>query len=249
MPLVAFALPGRLPPRGGISFLRRRIIGLRMRDGLQARCTVDEAWSFIEVFALRHYDATGIDWLALQTIVDVGANVGASTLWLTRRAPESRIVAVEPNPDAFRRLEHNVALNRLEERVELVPAAIGGDTGVRYLTLEAHSSLLAKVTTKSGNGSPIVTQLSLADLLQHTSVTSLDLLKLDCEGSEYDILLAADHETLRRVAAIVGEYHPVPDHAPGDIARHLLDEGFRCRVRGGPMLGHFVATRASSLIR
>jgi hypothetical protein len=36
-----------------------------------------------------------------------------------------------------------------------------------------------------------------------------DLLKLDCEGAEFDALLSADDETLRRAQRIILEFHRI----------------------------------------
>jgi hypothetical protein len=49
-----------------------------------------------------------------------------------------------------------------------------------------------------------------------------DLLKLDCEGSEYEILYSASEATLARIAAINMEYQVgLNQHHPAELQHYL----------------------------
>jgi len=58
-----------------------------------------------------------------------------------------------------------------------------------------------------------------------------DLLKMDCEGAEYDIFEAVDERTLACVERIVLEYHPHPDRDVRSITDKLGRAGFAVTVR------------------
>jgi hypothetical protein len=55
-------------------------------------------------------------------------------------------------------------------------------------------------------------------LIHRTSLESLDLIKIDTEGAEYDILTAFPTEVLQRVNWIIGELH---DHKDFDLLAYL----------------------------
>jgi FkbM family methyltransferase len=243
-PLTWLALPSRLPPRAGIDSLARRRVVVRIRGGERATCRLDEFFSFVEVFVLREYDHPSIDWKRVRTIVDVGANVGAATIWFARRCRNAEIVAVEPARGTLARLEANLRTNRLENRVSVVPAALSGRTGSAYLS-ENGSSVYAQTRTTSSPGTERVEALSLADLLDRYGLDEVDVLKLDCEGAEFDALLACDEELLSRVRTIVGEYHGEGRNVLS-LAERLERAGFATHFEGTAELGLFAAHRSGS---
>jgi FkbM family methyltransferase len=240
-PLAWLALPSRLPPAGGIESLAGRRIVVRLRDGRRAECRLDEFFSFVEVFVLREYDHPGIDWSNVRTVVDVGANVGAATLWFARRSRQAAIVAVEPAPESLVTLEANLRTNGLGNRVRVVPAALSGRTGSVFLTRNG-SSVYAQTAGVPSPGAERVQAVALPELLELCELGQVDVLKLDCEGAEFDGLLACDEPLLRRVGAIVGEYHG-DGHDLTYLAQHLERAGFATEFQGTAELGLFAALR------
>jgi hypothetical protein len=57
----------------------------------------------------------------------------------------------------------------------------------------------------------------------------IDLLKVDCEGSEYRIILDSPVAAWRGIENVLLEYHPDPRHSWSDIALFLEDQGFDVR--------------------
>ncbi len=85
-----------------------------------------------------------------------------------------------------------------------------------------------------------VTLITLDDVFERFDVKQCDLLKLDCEGAEYDILFAAREETLAKVRNIALEYHVgLEDYSPEELKTFLQRQGFeitrfsRSDVEGG----------------
>lgn len=66
-------------------------------------------------------------------------------------------------------------------------------------------ALLSPDAARAGVG---VESVTLASLLEREQLDRVDLLKLDIEGSEYEILESVPVAVLRRVRAVVMEYHP-----------------------------------------
>jgi FkbM family methyltransferase len=123
-----------------LQLLRREISFQRngfMWSGLTS-CSITQ-----EIFINDHYQDADLDQLmgrlkvhtdfTRPVIVNVGANLGDVVLPLTRTG--KRIIAVEPNPETFARLEHNVRQNGLQERVTCCPCAIAEQEGTVELVM------------------------------------------------------------------------------------------------------------------
>lgn len=242
----------RCPPRRFLSTssLARQWLTLRLRSGTSIRCRINECMAFVEVFVLRDYDIPDFDWQSVRTIVDVGANIGIATVWFAQRAKEARILAVEPSPAALPALESNLGTNLLNARVTIVALALGGTPGVGYL-MTSGSTVEARVTSSSlphARTDQPVAVTTLEQLLSDRQLSSVDVLKLDCEGAEYDVLLSVNATLLGRIDTIVGEYHQVDGYQPSDLKLHLELCGFSVRLRPhprDPTLGRFIARRAA----
>jgi hypothetical protein len=78
---------------------------------------------FLEVFAAGEYRG---EWAQCKTIVDVGANIGAASLYFWLHAPDARIIAIEPNTANLERLRLNLA--QVPGAV-ILPKALAGQRG------------------------------------------------------------------------------------------------------------------------
>ena len=239
--------PSRIPPRQGLfgKRLGRCKVTLRLRNGYRLKCRLDELEGYYAAFVNREYENAVPDWPAVDTIVDVGANVGAASLWFARSAPAARIVAVEPSPDVFSRLVANIRRSGLQRRVTPVAAAVGAGPGLATVMSETWSVL---TSTQPGlkAGRPAVGRITLDQLLEHVGVGSSSVLKLDAEGAEWETLLSASKPALRAFQAIVAEYHPVPGHEVSELQTHLERAGFTVQLTEKPgNAGMLVASRVS----
>ena len=122
--------------------------------------------------------------------VDVGANIGAYTLFVAARAGASaRILAVEPQPEIFDRLTYNIQQNPFGT-VKAVACAVADKPGELQLFLDPRNKGESSVKiVGSGQAKAIpVPAVTLLDLLNTEGFTKLDAIKLDVEGAE-DIIL------------------------------------------------------------
>ena len=198
-----------------------------MSDGSTIRCRLQDADDVISVYVDSDYGRLNVPWGELRSIVDIGATTGSFTLWAARQSPDARIVAVEPNPEVYPYLVGNVEANRLSGRVTCLGAALGPASGVASIQVRGGYTTQTRFAPHEGGGGPTVRQLSLEELLEETKTLRADLLKVDCEGCEYDVLLGASRQLLGRFSNIVCEYHPIEQRDRADLVTHLTGAGFQ----------------------
>ena len=164
-------------------------------------------------------------------VVDVGANVGVFAIWAATRLQASRVLAIEPSAATARCLTANVERNRLGE-VEVLRLALGGQSGSRELHARGMPSMSTLFRSDPYGGeflreSERVQVVTLDEIFERCKVTQCDLLKLDCEGSEYEILFNASPATLARIHYIAGEYHlGMNEYGVADLRAFLESSGF-----------------------
>jgi FkbM family methyltransferase len=151
-------------------------------------------------------------------LIDLGAHIGLTSLWLARRYGYSTIIAVEPSPSNARLACMNLENNNI--KAEIVEAAIGPIDGTMFFD-DNEISNLGHISAK---GRPIQ-MLSMQTLLQRIPTgESIELVKMDIEGGE-EALLQGELTWLNRVRSIIAEFHPpVIDYS--QAIRVLQKSGF-----------------------
>jgi len=138
-------------------------------------------------------------------VVDIGANIGDSCIYFALRGA-SKIIAIEPFPKNYDAAKKNIEVNGFTDKTFLKLsgcAAKRGDIYIDPLYGSDHSSRL--VDFGQGVKIPLVT---LRDILDKNKVSEEKMvLKMDCEGCEYDTILFSDCDTLRSFSHIQIEYH------------------------------------------
>jgi FkbM family methyltransferase len=174
-----------------------------------------------------------------EQMIDIGSNIGMTTLDFTQRESGLVVHAFEPNPTTRKTLTSNIESNGLGGRVHIHPEAVGREHGQLELRFGDHSGVA------SGYGhSGVGIKVPMIDL--NEAVTgSISLLKIDAEGAEADILEGARVDTLQRIDQVILEYHE--NFCPGVVARcvrALEAAGFRCDVHAiAPEQGLLYACR------
>jgi FkbM family methyltransferase len=225
-----------------------KIIRLR-KSGLQFKVrSAMDVWSIKETFLDRFYERCGFAVQPGWTVVDIGAGLGEYTLFAAQ-APRTRVFGFEPFPTSFELLRANAALNKLEN-IQAFDEAIGAHTGTLTLDLSSGDPLQFQSTASDATRAESITvrSSSLADAFDRLTLATCDLLKLDCEGAEYDILFNAPPNVLKRVRRIVMEYH---DNATPqthlDLERYLTQHGFRVEVFPNPVHAYLGYLRAEQI--
>lgn len=171
---------------------------------------------FKELFMVDVYEIDTLvrDLPAVPVIIDIGANAGFFGIQLLSKIREATIYAYEPMPANVKTLRQTIQQNRrLEQSIQLFPVAVTGKPHQQldlFAEAEENNQVVASVFADfNANNTEKITVpcTTLTDIILHHKLQSIDLLKLDCEGSEYDILYHTDPQLIRRINKMVIEVH------------------------------------------
>jgi FkbM family methyltransferase len=189
-----------------------------------------------EVLLQDQYRLAGLEGVRLGAVIDIGAHVGCFSRAVLHLHPENTVLSIEPEAANFRQLEINLAHERTRGRARCLRAAVSSDRDRRRLCRSATNSGAHRTARGSGLATgEEVTSITLADALTAAAAERIGLLKIDCEGGEYDIVAGADSATLQRVDLVVMELHATPEllregHDPNEVLARLAAEGFELRL-------------------
>lgn len=135
-------------------------------------------------------------------ILDCGANIGMSLIYLKQLCPSAEIVAFEPDETNLKLLQKNINSYGLD-KISLQAAAVWKSDG--FLNFFSEGTMSSKIIDGSGNGGESVIQVKSVRLKQWLN-RPVDFLKLDIEGAEFEVLVDIA-EDLKCVRHLFVEYH------------------------------------------
>jgi FkbM family methyltransferase len=164
-----------------------------------------------------------------EVVVDVGAHIGLYTLRAARDVgANGKVIAVEPDPQSYRILKDNIALNYLEN-VTAINAALSDTSGQKKFYACTDPSLSGFELQPEGRlrEVAVVKVMSLDELLQAAGLSEVDWMKIDVEGAELKVLqggkrLLKDSKNLRIII----------ESSKNQAMEYLNRFGFRTRHLG-----------------
>lgn len=171
-------------------------------------------------------------------VFDVGAQVGVVSIYLAKRYPGIKVYAFEPMPQNFSRLQRNIKANGVAENVTAINKAMTGDG--RKVTIAGDTTRNSGGASifKSGKSSYEVNSITLQDAVHEYGSGIIALLKLDCEGAEYEIIDSIlNQEWKPIIKRIRGEVHPRIYGHEGDLREAVAraTDDYRMVVYDGGM--------------
>jgi FkbM family methyltransferase len=155
-------------------------------------------------------------------VVDVGAYIGDSAIYFALRGAK-RVIAIEPHPLAFKEMLENIKLNNLEKVIAPINAGLTSRSGsicIKNVNVEETESSYHSPGACDTN----VPATTLSEVISKYGVAGdLFVLKMDCEGCEYDVILN-DYEHIKLFEELVVEYHGSLEN----ILLNILRKDFNC---------------------
>ncbi len=152
-------------------------------------------------------------------VVDIGANIGDTAVYFSKIKKAKKVIAFEPYPYAFNLAKKNVRINKLKN-VALLNQGVGGKR--KFVTIKTDFVNTEGSNLKIFNAGKRIRIVTLEDIVKKYDIKK-GVLKMDCEGCEYQIILNANNEVLRKFNQIMVECH----YGYKNIERKLKDAGFK----------------------
>jgi FkbM family methyltransferase len=168
---------------------------------LSVRVNATDRFIASEVFEHRCYRVEGL--VDPATILDLGGNIGLSSVYFSRAYPAASIAVVEPVPANLALLKRNLAANGATARV--FEGAIGTEPGTIRMALSERDS--DHRVASGGEAGVEVRAYTVPEVMEAMGWSAVDLLKMDIEGYEAE-LLAGNPAWLSSVRAAIMELHP-----------------------------------------
>ena len=207
---------GKIRYRWWQVFGRSLPFSVTLRSGEKIRLRPESTdWSVAnEVFDREVYRLpVELAEIPIRRIVDIGGNVGFTTLYWMRRLPNARVLAFEPHPENVEAFREHIRRNLVSNRVELLPVAAG--VRAANVTLWDGGSGSSLVLARRGHQGRSF-EVPLVDYFSSVGAEPIDLLKIDIEGAEYDLLDDPRFFVVKpRIIAM--EWHAIPSRPDAGI--------------------------------
>jgi FkbM family methyltransferase len=177
------------------------------------------------------------------TVVDVGGNVGYFSFLIASKRKGAKVFAYEPMIDNVKIFQSNLHRNKsLEERIKLKQKAV---TGTEQSSISLffddmdHNTVIASVYPEFSNANKREIRMeavSLSRIIEENGLKSIDLLKMDCEGSEYPILYDSPASIWPFIQCLAIEVHELDSDKMNFryLSSFIRDKGFEIKSRLDP---------------
>jgi FkbM family methyltransferase len=164
-----------------------------------------------------------------KSILDIGAFIGDSPIYFVLKGAK-KVYAIEPHPDAYNEMIENIKLNNMEDKI--IPINMGISYGFDYISISTIKVNTQYILLKPEERGYKIPAYSLSKFIDKYNIDA-QILKMDCEGCEYDIILK-DYDTIKEFDEIGFEYHAYNTKIPVSKLLEKLSKDFECKfIKGG----------------
>ena len=145
-----------------------------------------------------------------KVVFDIGGNIGITSIYLSSIFPDAKIYTFEPIPDNFKILKKNI---QNYNNIEAFNFGLGSKNGNFKVYLSNDPENFGGISFyPDAHGNQEKSYIScevknVNEIINDLEVESIDLIKIDTEGAEYDILSTLKVDILRGTSWITGELH------------------------------------------
>jgi len=165
------------------------------------------------------------------TIIDIGAHIGAFSVLAAHKAKKGLVYCYEPEKNNFNLLRQNIKLNKFGN-VKAFNFAVLGKKGKKNLFLGDRSTTMYSMYSKTKEKSVKVNCITLKGIFISIKIKKCNFLKLDCEGAEFEILYNTPKKYLKKIEKISMEFHDLDKKKLNHnyLKKFLEKHGFKVEI-------------------
>ena len=175
-----------------------------------------------------------------KTILDIGSNIGITSILFSKKFPESVIHSFEPLKDNFEIMDKNVSAY---SNIHIHPYGLG-DKNEQLTMYKSNDpdnfaawSLYPQLSNIDKSNSTVIDIREAKSEINSIGIKGFDLIKIDTEGAEYPIIKSLDIEIIKKTQLFVGELHGNCDY---EFLSYLNEIGFNVRTNIKANKPHFM---------
>lgn len=162
----------------------------------------------------NEYNFKDINFKKGDCVIDIGGNVGMISIFLAKKFPFLKIYAFEPVKENYENFLKNIKLNNIPEGTIIVENKAVTKDGRKINmsinpTNKGGSSIsdVVSVGAVTQEENCNIDSITLEEIFKKYNIKHLKLLKIDCEGSEYEIIYNTKPQILKSIEHVRGEFH------------------------------------------
>ena len=222
----------------------------KYKVSLVCREGTNDYYAGLSCFESDEYGLTAMGLKPGSIALDIGAHIGTATMLMACMG--LNVYAFEVLKENYDALCQNVAANATPGKVTPAWRAVCGHNGLETVHLGSMADPMHRYMGNMYSNAPdteTVPAIDLNTIFAKNKIERCAIIKIDCEGAEWDIFAAASSDTLSRIDRIVGEYHTVTGVKGTRAALLDLLQGLFVDVSEGDDpggLGHFDFVRGAA---
>ena len=189
-----------------LNIIKRGFVTFKTNSGLKMKIRVKstDLMQLTTIWLTREYEAPGFEIKENDTIIDVGGHIGLFMLFCEQFCHKGKIYCFEPASDNYKIFLDNTKLNNFKNVFPFniavskqdgkIPLYLNDDTSGHSIFLKNSNSIQ-------------VDSITLQKIFDLNNIKKCNLLKLDCEGSEYEIIDSLPDSYFSMIDKMIIEYH------------------------------------------
>ena len=188
-----------------------------------------------EILVYGDYSPKGFEIKRNDIIVDIGAHIGIFSIYAGSKNPDGKVFSFEPLEENFKILKENIILNNLQNTTPVNFACSNKSERRELFLTKSNNFGETSFFGKNRENKVTINTINFKDFLREKNIKKVDLLKIDCEGAEYEILFNLTSKDLTKIEKIVMEVHNVNNEKNiWHLGSFLLKNNFVLKVNGSP---------------
>lgn len=224
------------------------IVPMGNRRRFKIRTASTDWLVLFETWVINNYEERQFSPRTCKLILDVGAHIGGFSVYCAEKFPLAKIYAFEPLKENYNLLKWNLRLNR-STNVTSLNQAVSSRSGVSDFYIPDSNGAVASMMLNDANNRVTVDTVSLNEFIESRQIENVDFLKIDAEGSEYDILYGLSQKNLKKISYLTLEVHKIDgmSNSPHELITYLQTREFE--VRGFSKLSLYWLIFGTTIIR
>jgi len=198
------------------------------------------------VWLIEEYKRSNFEINSNDVVIDIGAHIGLFTLYASQFCNDGTIYSFEPIKENYELLLENVKSNNLEQVRSFNLAVSNSNESIKlYINDDESGHSMFSQSSQS----IMVNSISLKRVFDDNHIEHCNFLKLDCEGTEYEIIKNLPFEYFEKIDKIIIEYHLADSHPEllNELKEILTNQNFKIEIKSlFPDIGFLFAKKTKS---